>query len=271
MNQLKSLSYKALVGLFIILLTTINPFRIAAQNDLPDPMKPYRMVNDFSGIFDAQQQASLEGKLRNYHNRTTVQIYVITVDSLNGDAPYNYAARIGEKWGIGQKGKDNGILILIKPKTKNQRGEVFIAPGYGLEAQLNDAYCGRIIDNEMIPSLKSNDYYTATDNAINAIIYRISGDKELAEYAQSVDPKYSDNESSTFSDIFWKFIVLPAFIISFILFPRFRTVVLYILLLFIRSGGSGDRRGGGGRSGGGSSFGGGGGGRFGGGGAGRSW
>lgn len=235
---------------------------LTAQNDLPDPMRPLRMVNDFSNVFSSQQQASLEDKLRNYHNQTTVQIYVVTVNTLGGDAPYNYAARLGEKWGIGQKGKDNGVLILIKPKTKEERGDVFIAPGYGLEAMLNDAYCGRIIDNTMMPSLKNNDYYTATDNAIDAIINRIS-EEGTADESGIINQHVQGDSSSTWVDALIACILLPLFIICMVIFPRFRAVVFYILLLLMKSGG--------GRGGGGGSFGGGGGGRFGGGGGGRSW
>jgi len=247
--------------LLIVLAAILLPFALVAQNDLPDPMSPPRMVNDFSGIFDSQQRSALESKLRNYHNQTTVQIYVVTVNSLNGDAAYNYAAQLGEKWGIGQKGKDNGVLILIKPKTKEERGNVFIAPGYGLEASLNDSYCGRIIDNEMIPALKNNDYYTAADNAVDAIIARLEGDDASGSSNDAVNQQTPNGNPLGFSDIFFTCILLPLIIICMIIFPRFRAFVFFILMLFFRGGG----RGGGG------GFGGGGGGRFGGGGAGRSW
>jgi len=247
-----------LFSLFFYLL----PGTLTAQDDLPDPMSPPRMVNDFSGVFSPSESSNLEAKLRSYNDKTTVQIYVVTVNSLGGDAAYNYAARLGEKWGIGQKGKDNGVLILIKPKTKEERGNVFIAPGYGLESVLNDAYCGRIIDNEMMPSLQQNDYYTATDKAVDAIINRISSSEEsISEDGQKVYTMPEEN-SSSWKDMFFACILLPLFILCMIIFPRFRAFIFYILLVFSRSGGGGNGGGG---------FGGGGGGRFGGGGAGRSW
>lgn len=266
MNKLININSKQRIGfvvLFFVFLFSI-PHLVLAQDDLPNPMSPPRMVNDFTGTFSSSQVSNLEEKLRSFHDQTTVQIYVVTVNTFGGDAGYNYAARLGEKWGIGQKGKDNGVLILIKPKTEEERGNVFIAPGYGLEAILNDSYCGRIIDNEMIPYLKENDYYTATDKAVDAIIQRIqSSEESVSEDGQVVRTMPKDN-STSWGEIFLACVIFPLFIICMIIFPRFRSVVFYILLIFLRSGGGSGKGGGG-------SFGGGGGGRFGGGGAGRSW
>ncbi len=250
---------KRFLLLVINILLVMSFTRIAAQDSIPDPMYPPRLVNDFANVFTESQQYQLEQRLRAYHDSTTTQIYVVTVNSLGGDAPYNYAASLGNKWGIGQKGKDNGVLILIKPKTNNERGQVFIAPGYGLEARLNDAFVGRVIDNEMIPYLQqNNDYYRATSNAVNEIIERIA-DEDFTG-----GEKNGSLGSWSWGDTFLMCILLPLFIILFIISPRFRSVVMFLLLLLFRGGG-----GRGGSSGGG--FGGGGGGRFGGGGAGRSW
>ena len=74
---------------------------------------------------------------------------MVTVPSLNGHDINDYAARLGEKWGIGQKGKDNGIVILIKPKSGREKGEVAISVGYGLEGVVPDVTASRIIRNEI--------------------------------------------------------------------------------------------------------------------------
>lgn len=246
------------IGLILFTLLSVQ-----AQNDLPDPMSPPRMVNDFAGVFTASQTADLETMLRTYHDTTTTQIYVITVNTLNGDAPSNYAARLGEKWGIGQKGKDNGVLILIKPKIGNERGQVFIATGYGVEARLTDAITGRIIDENMIPYLReNNDYYTATKKAIYAIIERLSGEYSVTDGQQNKPQSFIDNLLDNIIGFFTCCCIFPLFIFLMIYSKTFRNLVFFFLLL------GGGRGGGGGRSGG---FGGGGGGRFGGGGAGRSW
>jgi uncharacterized protein len=245
----------------ILLLLLFVPSILWAQ-DIPEPMNPPRLVNDFAGVFSPAQQTDLEQMLRNYNDTTSTQIYVVTVKDLGGYDVSDYAFRLGEKWSIGQKGKDNGAVILIKPKIGNERGRVFIATGYGLEEKLNDARVGRIIDNYMIPYLQQNDYFNATKSAVEAMIQYLSGQFQADE---------ADGEELTTSDI----IVLIIVVILFV----------YFVSKFnkgnrnngSRGGGffppiiGGGGFGGGSRGGGFGGFSGGGGGRFGGGGAGRSW
>ena len=244
---------------------------VVAQ-DIPVPMSPPRLVNDFANIFSETEKQALESKLLTYNDTTSTQIYVVTVNDLNGYAVSDYSFRLGEKWEIGQKSKDNGAVILIKPKVGNSRGEAFIAVGYGLEARINDAYAGRIVRDRMIPYFKNDDYFSGVNAAIDTMIKRLSGEFDP-------DMKEADEGPSPFTIIIFVF-----FFITFI-------------TLITKKGDGGDqniggdgsnqgRRGpvffppilGGGRSGGfggggfgGGGFGGGGGGRFGGGGAGGSW
>jgi len=253
-----------ILTLFITIAATLR------AQDIPDPMSPPRLVNDFAGVFSENQKADLENLLRLYNDTTSTQIYVVTISDLQGYAESDYAARLGEKWGIGQKGKDNGAVILIKPKIGNERGKVFISVGYGLESVLNDARIGRILDNYMIPYLQqNNDYYNGTKATIMAMIAYLSG-----QFLPDDDQADSSDDA-----LGW--------IIAIIIF----IVLLYILMKkgnYDDDDNSGDRnssgrgffppffggrRGSGGFGGGfgGGGFGGGGGGRFGGGGAGRSW
>ena len=244
---------------------------IVAQN-IPSPMSPARLVNDFANLFSETERQALEGTLRAYNDTTSTQIYVITVKDLDGYAPSDYSFRLGEKWEIGQKTKDNGAVILIKPKIGNSRGEAFIAVGYGLEARINDAYAGRIVRDRMIPYFKQDEYFSGVNAAIDTMIKRLAGE---------FDPEMQDKKEG-----------MP--ISSIILFVIF--FIFFIIRISKRGGGGdqniggdGSNRGnrgpvffppiiGGGRSGGyggggfgGGGFGGGGGGRFGGGGAGGSW
>lgn len=237
-----------------------------AQN-IPEPMKPPRLVNDFANVFTETEKQTLEGKLRTYNDTTSTQIYVIIIKDLGGYAVSDYSFRLGEKWEIGQKHKDNGAVILIKPKIGNSRGEAFIAVGYGLETRINDAYAGRIVRDRMIPYFKEDDYFSGVNAAVDALIMRLSGE---------FDPDMQDEEND-----------LSA--LAIILFIAF--FITFIIIISRKGnsdgqsiGGDGSSRGsrgpvffppiiGGGRRGGfgGGGFGGGGGGRFGGGGAGGSW
>lgn len=256
--------------LFALLFLTLS-LGVSAQ-DIPEPMYPYRLVNDFANLFSPAEQQALEQKLLAYNDSTSTQIYVVTVSDLGGYPASDYAFALGEKWGVGQKSKNNGAVILIKPKIGNSRGQAFIATGYGLEARINDAYAGRIVRNEMIPYFQADDYFGGVNAATDAIIARLSGE---------FDPDAQESEEG---------IPLSVIIITLIIFFVFFSI-------FFRGGdqhidSDGHRRGGGGPviffpppsrgrggwSGGGSfggggfgGFGGGGGGSFGGGGAGGSW
>ena len=118
--------------LFILLCASLLGVVGAAGQNLPEPMSPPRLVNDFVGLLTPEQQNALEQKLEAFDRKTSTQIAVVAVDDLDGYAPGDYAQRLYDKWGIGRKGKDNGILILVKPKTAASNGQVFISVGYGL-------------------------------------------------------------------------------------------------------------------------------------------
>ena len=127
-------------------------------------------VNDFAGIFSQSQQNELNSTLVRFADSTSNRIVVVTVKDLDGYPIAEYAQQVGEQWGVGNKGFDNGIVILIKPKVGSSRGEVFIATGYGLEGAIPDATAKRIIEQEMIPEFKNNEYYHGVSNAVNVLM-----------------------------------------------------------------------------------------------------
>ena len=151
-------------------------------------MVPHRLVNDFAGIFTDSGNSALEQKLRAYHDTTSTQIYVVTLNDLGGYAVSDFTFRLGEKWQVGQKSKHNGAVILIKPKRGNSRGEAFIATGYGLEARINDAYAGRIVRNVMIPYFMEDDYYGGVNAAIDEMIARLAGEFTAEEKEENGIP-----------------------------------------------------------------------------------
>lgn len=256
-------------NLVLAFLFAAIAFGVSAQ-DIPDPMRPYRLVNDFAGLFSASEQQALEQKLLAYNDSTSTQIYVVTVKDLGGYAPSDYAFRLGEKWQIGQKSKNNGAVILVKPKIGNSRGQAFIATGYGLEGSITDAFTGRVIRDEMIPYFRQNDYFGGVNAAVDAMIARLSGEFTADD----------TEEQEGIPLIAIIIIVIVVFVLFSIFFGggdqhidssghrRGGGTVLFPPI-FGGSGGSGfGRSSGGGGFGG---FGGGGGGSFGGGGAGGSW
>lgn len=252
----------------LLVLALFVSSQVQSQN-IPEPMTPPRLVNDFAGLLSQSEWTALEGKLRAYHDTTSTQIYVVIVNDLLGYDVSDFAFRIGEKWGVGKKGKNNGIVIVIKPKVGNERGQAFIATGYGLEGVVPDAITNRIVEQEMIPYFKQNNYLKGLDKATDVII-------DLAKGLYTAD-EYKSKESPIGGIIF---IVIFFLIIILSMGKHNRTnssslgksVPFWIALSML--GGSGRGSGFGNFSSGSGSFGGfsgGGGGSFGGGGAGGSW
>lgn len=260
----------------IILLTAFFSLVTVANAEIPNRPNPPKLVNDFANVLGKNEVSQLEGALVQFARETSTQIVVVTVADLEDYAPGDYAVRLAEKWGVGQKDKDNGLVILLKPKTGSSRGEVFIATGYGLEGVLPDAIVnGTIIDNEMIPRFKQNDdYFGGLASGIKVIMDLTKEEYTAEQYQESV-------ASSGGSGI--PFIII-LFVLIFSVFGRGRRRRFYSpgrslpfwLAMGMMSGGSrssgsfGNFTSGGGSFGGGG-FGGFGGGGFGGGGAGGSW
>lgn len=253
---------------------------LSAQEEFPARPVPQRLVNDFAGVLTPQARASLENKLDGFNREKSTQIAIVTVKSLSGYDKADYAVKLAEKWGIGQKGKNNGILILVKPKTVAERGEVFVAVGYGLEGVVPDIVARQtIIENELLPAFKQNDYFTGLDHGTNVLMSLTAGEFTAEQYV-----KQAGKGKGGFGG--WGIIIF--FIVMIVIFSRGRSQYRSIgsspgfwgslFLINMLGGGRGgswdDFSGGRGDFGGGSSgggFGGFGGGSFGGGGAGGSW
>ncbi|GAB1450853.1 hypothetical protein MASR2M47_09090 [Draconibacterium sp.] len=254
----------------ISIITAFVCFVAVAAAQIPDRPVPPRLVNDFANVLSANESAQLENELVQFANTTSTQIVVVTVADLDGNDPGDYAFRLGEKWGVGQKGTNNGIVVLVKPKQGNSKGQVFIATGYGLEGVLPDAVVNStVVDYEMIPRFKENDYYGGIKNGVQVIMDITKGEYTAENYQQNV----GQNKEGGF---------IPAiiiFILVFIFMMRGRRKRFYSpgknlpfwLAMGMMSGSN--RSGGsfGNFSSGSGGFGGFGGGSFGGGGAGGSW
>ncbi|MEA2105160.1 MAG: TPM domain-containing protein [Bacteroidota bacterium] len=261
----------------LIIILALFSLQVYAQEF---PEKSNRIVNDYSNFLSVDERNALEQKLVNFSNQTSTQIAIAIVPNLQGYDASSYAFELGERWGIGQKGKNNGILILVKPKTSNSKGEIFIATGYGVEGAVPDAIAKRIVDNEVLPNFRQGQYYKGLDQAVNTIISLTKGEFTADEYRE----RTSGNVSSAIP-----MIIIFLLIILFSVMGRVRrarhyavghNLPFWIALGMLSStgrshGGSfGNFSSGSGSFGGfsgGGGFGGFGGGSFGGGGAGGSW
>ncbi len=158
-------------------------------------------VVDEATLFSAAQKAELESTLENHENNTSNQVVVVTLKSLDGYDIRDYGLELGRAWGIGQKDKNNGVLLIIAP---NER-KVSIEVGYGLEGALPDATAKSIIDQEILPYFKEGDYFGGAKFGVDAIISAIKG--EYVPYEVE-----SSSKSFKFTDLIMPLIFLFVFI-----------------------------------------------------------
>lgn len=131
--------------------------------------KEQLIISDYSLLFSQDQNNTLSKKIYQYELETTNQIVIVTVDSIT---PYNdiqkYASDIGNYWGIGQKEKDNGLIIVLC----NKQRKIGIAAGYNTEKILTDSICKWVIDSTMVPKFANGNYYKGVSDGIDSLIVK---------------------------------------------------------------------------------------------------
>ena len=157
---------------FLIFIVMLSISSFALGQDLPERPAPARLVNDFANILNDREESILENKLVAYNNSTSTQIAIVTINSLTGYDIGDYSFRLAEKWGIGQTGKDNGVLMMVAMEDR----KIFIATGYGLEGVIPDALAKRIVENYVRPNFINNNYYIGIDEATSVIMGLASGE-----------------------------------------------------------------------------------------------
>jgi len=146
-------------------------------------------VTDNAKILSDETRKSITERLKTHEDKTTNQIAVLTIPTLNGEGIEEYAVAVFNEWKLGQKGKDNGILLVVAPNDRRMRIEV----GYGLEGTMPDGVAGDIIRNVITPHFKNNDYNKGIDEGVNAIINVLEGGTvpEAQNFAGSGEKKSS--------------------------------------------------------------------------------
>lgn len=268
----KTLTIRTIVAFCMaMLLAFVSITAWADDKDFPPKPNPPRLVNDLAHILTDAEVAKLEAKLRDYNSTSSTEITIVTVRSIGEYDVSDYAIQLGERWGVGKKGKDNGVLILAS--INDRKG--WVAVGRGLEGVLTDATAGQIFRKEMVPQFKHQNYYTGFDRAVDAVIAATKG-----EYK-------AEKEKKDFP--VWALIIIVGFIAFFVwLMSKYGggnnggggkymsgrgagDLATGWFLGSLMSGGGRGHSGGWGGSSSGGGFGGFGGGSFGGGGAGGSW
>ena len=167
-----------------IILTTLLLLvaTISMSAQVPDKPTEKKLLWDFANVIDDAQEKAIEDSLEAFSRHTSNQILVMTVTSLGNFEPVEYATELGRKWGVGHKENNNGVVVLIKVKTENEKGQAFIATGYGSEGPLPDVLCNHIVEKEMIPKFKEDDYAGGVWNALAVIMPAMKGEFNVEEY-----------------------------------------------------------------------------------------
>lgn len=181
---------------FLFLLTLTSTW---GQFEIPEKPEKETSVYDYINLLSVAQKSELEQKLIRYSDSTSTQIVVAVIASTEGENIIYLGAQWGQKWGIGQAVKDNGVLILL---ARDDR-KIAINTGYGVEGNLTDAMSRRIIENIIIPEFKRGDYYGGLDKGADTIFQVLNGE-------------FKEDRSFTTEDGF-PFRALLPFIIFFII------------------------------------------------------
>ena len=265
--------------LLLLVSIAFSALAFAAEPDPCFPPKPKNqdtLVFQFTKFLSPQEVEFLNNKLVHFAQQTSNRIAVVAVDTLCGYPPSDFAFELGQAWGFGKKGIDNGVLILVKPNGATGDRHVFIAVGYGLEGAIPDLTAKRIVDEEILPRFRLGEYYAGLDKATDVLMGMAKGEINARSYGKDPVP--------------WAPILMILAFFVFIFFSLLRRTQKYARVNnmdfwaawalmnaasnshsgswggFSRGGGGGGFGGGGGGG-----FGGFGGGGFGGGGAGGSW
>jgi uncharacterized protein len=243
---------------FALLILIAPP---ALAETLPVPALSGRVV-DQAGILNSAEESRLTTKLKGLEDKTSIQLVVVTLPSLRGSPIEDWGLTLGRSWGIGQKGKDNGALLIIAPNDRELRIEV----GYGLEGTLPDATANAIIRNVIVPRFKNGAMAGGISDGVDAIIAVLTGSGET--FMPSRSERVGQQMSEAIPVLFIFAFVILIFIGHFIQNRRRRGNRYYRNSsggwVYVddddrgSSSGGGFSSGGGGFSGGGGSFGGGG-------------
>lgn len=243
----------------------------ASFAEIPVPDRPYNHVVDLAGMINDDVEARLNGFLLELEQKTTAQMVVLTISSLEGRPIEEFTIHVAhDLWKLGQKGKDNGVLLLVSLQDREYRLEI----GYGLEGILPDSLAGSIGRQYLVPYFRQGDYSAGIYAGTLAVIAVIADDAGveitgMPKLRRQFSPGREELRKPTLLGSIFTLLFFIVLAYLFIRHPR-----LLILLFMMNMMGGGRRSGwggGGGFGGGGGSFGGGGGGGFGGGGASGRW
>ena len=156
--------------LTFILIFTVGILSVKSSNIYD--LKPNGYVNDFANVIDKDIEQKLNNLIADFEKKSDVEIAVLTIESLNGEDPFEYSLHMAQKWGVGKKGQDNGIMLFVSINDRKWQIQI----GYGLEGVFTDATSSSIARRELVPEFKKQNYGAGLFNTVNAIISDIGSE-----------------------------------------------------------------------------------------------
>ena len=175
---------KQLIHILFVLLALVS-HEITSQNNsrIPAPPREPRLVNVIGNnnitttFLTSDEQIALEKKLQQFSRETSNQICIVIVDTLNGLAPSQFSAELGNEWGVGMSGTNNGIILLICPATR----DMFIAPANRLQGAITDLRCNKIIKNILTPKFRKKKHFEGLNEATDVLMMLAKGEVNQAD------------------------------------------------------------------------------------------
>lgn len=169
---------KSLIANFFLPLLLFLQLFVTAQ--VVERPSPERLVNnlskEFPNFLNTQQEKELEDTLRALSNNSSNQICVVIIDDIGGTTASDYAVQLLNKWGVGQKDKNNGVVVLVKPASSEGDRDLAISVGYGLEGAITDLETKSISENEIIPKFKQGNYFEGLMKGCRALATAARGE-----------------------------------------------------------------------------------------------
>jgi len=173
-------------GMFFLLFALIGFLPRNGFSTIPVPALSGR-VNDYGAMISAPVRSELETKLQQFEAAESTQIVILTIPSLQGEPIENFSIRAAESWKIGQKGSDNGVLLIVSRDDHKARIEV----GYGLEGRLTDLLAGRIVQDEIAPAFKAGQFDAGFTKGISSIIAAVHGEYKAKPQTKGSRPSFT--------------------------------------------------------------------------------
>lgn len=206
-------SVKRIIILFIFMLCVSSITSLATVKSTNE-----FYVNDYANLLNEETKQYIINCNKDLSSKTGAQIVVVTVQNLEGDSLEEYATQLFREFGIGDKNKNNGVLLLLTLEERQFRVEV----GYGLEGALPDGKTGRIQDEYIIPYLKNNNWNDGVKNGFNAILQVVA-----EEYGVEIDNSQQAVVVESKTTFFEQFLPIIIMIIIIIFISRFRRITFW--------------------------------------------